>query len=43
MALDTAAATSKEQDRLYKVLDGQLAGSEHLASDYSIADIATFP
>jgi GST-like protein len=33
----------KEQERIYKVLDGRLAESEHLADEYSIADIATFP
>ncbi|WP_437592313.1 glutathione S-transferase C-terminal domain-containing protein [Sorangium sp. So ce1000] len=33
----------KEQERIYKVLDGRLAESEHLPDEYSIADIATFP
>jgi GST-like protein len=32
-----------ETRRLYEVLDGQLAGQEFLAGDYSIADIATWP
>ncbi len=33
----------KEAVRLYKVLDKQLAQSEYLAGEYSIADIATYP
>lgn len=33
----------RETRRLYEVLDGQLAGQEFLAGDYSIADIATWP
>jgi GST-like protein len=33
----------KEAARLYAVLDGQLAKSEYLAGDYSIADIASYP
>lgn len=33
----------KETLRLYSVLDTQLAKSEYLAGEYSIADIATFP
>jgi len=33
----------KETKRLYTVLDSQLATSEYLAGDYSIADIATWP
>jgi GST-like protein len=32
-----------ETRRLYGVLDRHLAGHEHLAGEYSIADIATFP
>ena len=35
---------TREANRLYGVLDGHLADSAYLAgSDYSIADIATFP
>ena len=34
---------SKEAARLYGVLDKRLAGSEFLAGEYSIADIASFP
>jgi GST-like protein len=34
---------SKEARRLYGVLDKQLAKSEYMAGDYSIADIATWP
>jgi GST-like protein len=34
---------AKEAQRLYGVLDRQLAKSEYMAGDYSIADIATFP
>ena len=34
---------SRETRRLYAVLDGHLAHQAHLAGDYSIADIATFP
>lgn len=40
------AAISRYQNetrRLYEVLDRQLAGSEFLAGEYSIADIATYP
>ena len=33
----------KEAARLYGVLDRQLAASEHVAGDYSIADMAIFP
>jgi GST-like protein len=33
----------RETRRLYEVLNGQLAKSEFLAGDYSIADIATWP
>jgi glutathione S-transferase len=33
----------RETRRLYEVLDRRLAGSEYLADDYSIADIATWP
>jgi GST-like protein len=33
----------KETRRLYEILDRQLAESEFLAGDYSIADIATWP
>jgi GST-like protein len=33
----------KEAVRLYGVLDRQLAKSEYMAGDYSIADIATWP
>ena len=32
----------RESRRLLEVLDGQLAGNEYLAGDYSIADIANF-
>jgi GSH-dependent disulfide-bond oxidoreductase len=34
---------SKEAKRLYTVLDRQLAGNDHVAGDYSIADMAIFP
>jgi GST-like protein len=34
---------TKEQKRLYKVLDDHLATHEYLADEYSIADIATYP
>jgi GST-like protein len=34
---------SKEARRLYGVLEKQLAKSEYMAGDYSIADIATWP
>jgi GST-like protein len=34
---------SKEARRLYGVLDKQLAKTEYMAGDYSIADIATWP
>ncbi|HEY2590873.1 MAG TPA: glutathione binding-like protein, partial [Steroidobacteraceae bacterium] len=32
-----------EVARLYKVMDDQLGGHEHLAGEYSIADIAAWP
>lgn len=32
-----------EAKRLYSVLDGQLAGREYIAHDYSIADMAIWP
>jgi GST-like protein len=34
---------TNETRRLYGVLDKHLQGAEHLAGDYSIADMATFP
>ena len=34
---------SKEAQRLYGVLDKRLGEAEHLAGDYSIADMATYP
>ena len=34
---------SNEVQRLFRVVDQQLAGREYLAGEYSIADIATFP
>jgi GSH-dependent disulfide-bond oxidoreductase len=34
---------TKEKDRLYGVLDRRLGEAEHLAGEYSIADIATYP
>jgi GST-like protein len=34
---------SKEARRLYGVLDKRLGEAEHLAGDYSIADMATYP
>lgn len=34
---------SKEANRLYGVLDKQLAGRDYVAGDYSIADIALYP
>ncbi len=34
---------TKENQRIYKVLDTRLADREWLAGDYSIADIATWP
>ncbi len=34
---------TKETRRLYAVLDGHLAHREYLGSEYSIADIATYP
>jgi GST-like protein len=34
---------TRETRRLYKVLDGHLAGHDYLASEYSVADIATYP
>jgi GSH-dependent disulfide-bond oxidoreductase len=33
----------RECRRLYEVMDRQLASSEYLAGDYSIADMATYP
>jgi GST-like protein len=33
----------KETRRLYEVLDRRLGEAEHLAGDYSIADVATWP
>jgi GST-like protein len=33
----------KETRRLYAVMDRHLAGCEWLASEYSVADIATYP
>jgi GST-like protein len=33
----------REAKRLYGVLDAQLDGRDHIAGDYSIADIACFP
>jgi GSH-dependent disulfide-bond oxidoreductase len=33
----------KETNRLYGVLDRQLAGREYIAGDYSIADMASYP
>lgn len=33
----------KETRRLYEVLDGRLADHDHLADEYSIADMATYP
>lgn len=32
----------KEQERIYKVLDGRLGEAEYLGDEYSIADISTF-
>lgn len=34
---------AREARRLYGVLDGHLDGRDHIAGDYSIADIACFP
>lgn len=34
---------TKETERLFKVLDTQLAGSEYIAGEYSLADMATWP
>jgi GSH-dependent disulfide-bond oxidoreductase len=34
---------ANESARLIKVLDNQLANTEYMAGDYSIADIATYP
>ena len=34
---------TRETRRLYKVLDGHLAGRDYLAPEYSVADIATYP
>lgn len=34
---------TKETNRLYGVLDRQLAGREYIAGDYSIADMACYP
>ena len=36
-------AERRRRERLYTVLDRQLADHEYLAGDYSIADIATWP
>ena len=33
----------KEQERIYRVLDGRLGEGEYLADEYSIADVCTFP
>jgi glutathione S-transferase len=33
----------RESRRLFEIMDQQLAKSEYLAGDYSIADIACFP
>ena len=33
----------KETNRLYGVLDRQLAGGEYIAGDYTIADMASYP
>ena len=37
------ARYSKETRRLYAVMDRHLAGRDWLASEYSVADIATYP
>jgi GSH-dependent disulfide-bond oxidoreductase len=34
---------TKESLRILGVLDGRLAGGEHLAGEYSIADVCTYP
>lgn len=34
---------TKETERLFKVLDTQLAGSEYITGEYSLADMATWP
>jgi GST-like protein len=34
---------TRETRRLYKVLDGHLAGHDYFAPEYSVADIATYP
>ncbi len=34
---------SKEAARLYAVLDGELAGRDYIADEYSIADISLYP
>ena len=34
---------TRETRRLYKVLDGHLAGRDWLGAEYSVADIATYP
>ncbi len=34
---------TKETNRLYGVLDRQLAGHDYIAGDYSIADMASYP
>lgn len=34
---------SREKERLYQVLDRRLGDREHVAADYSIADIAAYP
>lgn len=39
----SAERFSKEAQRLYAVLDGQLADREYIAGEYSIADMAVWP